>query len=167
MSHTCRHIPETAHPKRRARFGWACRRRGLRRPAYPETVAAQLSDVLAGASLSGAERRVVERLVERLREELGSDLHAIWLYGSRARGETPHPESDIDLMVLADGGDHRYGVKAMELAYEVAPTEGVSPAWCSLSVAAPEWLHGRREIRSFFIAEVDRDKRVLYGSGLE
>jgi predicted nucleotidyltransferase len=130
-------------------------------------MATQTPDVLAGASLSGAERRVVERLVERLREELGSDLHAIWLYGSRARRETPHPESDIDLMVLADGGDHRYGMKAVELAYEIAPTEGVSPVWCSLSVATPEWLHGRREIRSFFIAEVDRDKRVLYGSGLE
>jgi len=128
---------------------------------------AQLSDVLAPASLSQAERRVVERVVDRLIEELGSDLHAIWLYGSRARGETPHPESDIDLMVLADGGDHRYGMKAMELAYEIAPAEGVSPVWYSFFVETPEWLRGRREIRSFFIAEVDRDKIVLYGSGLE
>lgn len=127
---------------------------------------AQLSDVLAPASLSQAERRVVERVVDRLIEELGSDLHAIWLYGSRARGETPHPESDIDLMVLADGGDHRYGMKAMELAYEIAPAEGVSPVWYSFFVETPEWLRGRREIRSFFIAEVDRDKIVLYGSGL-
>jgi predicted nucleotidyltransferase len=127
----------------------------------------QLSNALAPASLTDAERRVLERLVERLREELGSDLQAIWLYGSRARGETPHPESDIDLMVLADGGDHRYGMKALELAYEIAPAEGVSPVWYSVSVQTPEWLRGRREIRSFFIAEVDRDKLVLYGSGLE
>jgi lipoprotein NlpI len=68
-----------------------------------EAMLAQLSDVLAPASLTDAERRVVERRVTLLRDELGSDLHAIWLYGSRARGETPHPESDIDLMVLADG----------------------------------------------------------------
>lgn len=85
----------------------------------------------------------------------------------RARGETPHAESDIDLMVLADGGDHRHGMKAIELAYEIAPAEGVSPVWYSLFVGTPEWLRGRREIRSFFIAEVDRDKIVLYGSGLE
>lgn len=130
-------------------------------------MATQLSNVLAPASLTDAERRVVELLVERLHDELGSDLHAIWLYGSRARGETPHPESDIDLMVFANGGDHRYGMKATELAYEIAPAEGVSPVWYSLSVATPEWLRGRREIRSFFIAEVDRDKLVLYGSGLE
>jgi predicted nucleotidyltransferase len=127
----------------------------------------QLSDVLAPASLTPAERRVVERLVERLREELGPDLHAIWLFGSRARGETPHPESDIDLMVLADGSRLQIGLTAIELAHEIAPAEGVSPAWYSFSVRTPEWLRGRREIRSFFIAEVDRDKLVLYGSGLE
>jgi predicted nucleotidyltransferase len=127
----------------------------------------QLSDVLASASLSHAERRVVERVVDRLRDELGSDLHAIWLYGSRARGETPHPESDIDLMVLADGSSWQIGTKAIELAYEIAAAEGVSPVWYSFSVRTPEWLRGRREIRSFFIAEVDRDKIVLYGSGLE
>lgn len=128
---------------------------------------AQLSDVLAPASLSQAERRVVERVVERLIEELGSDLHAIWLYGSRARGEPPHPESDIDLLLLADGSSWEVGQKATELVYEIAPAEGVSPVWYSLSVRTPEWLRGRREIRSFFIAEVDRDKIVLYGSGLE
>jgi predicted nucleotidyltransferase len=130
-------------------------------------MATHLSDALAPASLTHAERRVVERLVELLRDELGSDLHAIWLYGSRARGETPHPESDVDLMVIADGGDHRYGMKAIELTYEIAPAEGVSPVWYSFFVETPEWLQGRREIRSFFIAEVDRDKIVLYGSGLE
>jgi predicted nucleotidyltransferase len=130
-------------------------------------MATQLSDVLAPASLADPERRVVERLVERLPEELGSELHAIWLYGSRARGETPHPESDIDLMVLADGGPEQIAQTAIKLAYEIAPTEGVSPVWYSFSVRTPEWLRGRREIRSFFIAEVDRDKLVLYGSGLE
>jgi predicted nucleotidyltransferase len=130
-------------------------------------MATQLSDTLAGASLSDAERRVVERLVDALREEFGSDLHAIWLYGSRARGETPHPESDIDLMVLADGSEHRHGMRAIELVMDIAAAEGVSPVWYSVFVKTPEWLRGRREIRSFFIAEVDRDKLVLYGSGLE
>jgi len=128
---------------------------------------AQLSDVLAPASLSDAERRVVVRLVDRLREELGSDLHAIWLYGSRARGEPPHPESDIDLLLLADGSSWDVGQKAIELAHEIAPAEGVSPVWYSCSVRNLEWLRGRREIRSFFMAEVDRDKIVLYGSGFE
>jgi len=127
----------------------------------------QLSDVLASASLSPAERRVVERLTELLRDELGSDLRAIWLYGSRARGKTPHTESDIDLMVIAEGGDRRYGMKSIELVNDVANAEGVSPVWYSVFIGDPEWLRDRREVRSFFIAEVDRDKIVLYGSGLE
>jgi predicted nucleotidyltransferase len=128
---------------------------------------ARLPDALACASLSDEERRTVERLVGRLREELAEDLRAVWLYGSRARGEEPHDESDIDLIVIADGGHERHGMKAFELTNEVADAEGVSPAWYSVRVSDPDWLRGRREIRSFFIAEVDRDKIVLYGSGLE
>jgi predicted nucleotidyltransferase len=127
----------------------------------------QLSDVIARASLTHSERRVLERLVDVLRDQLGSDLHAIWLYGSRARGETPHPDSDIDLMVIADGGSQRHGIKSIELLNELALVEGISPVWYSFFIEDPEWLRGRREIRSFFIAEVDRDKIVLYGSALE
>jgi predicted nucleotidyltransferase len=130
-------------------------------------VATKIADVLAPASLSDPERSVVKRLVELLREELASDLHEIWLYGSRARGETPHPESDIDLMVLADGSSWQNNMKAIELLNPLALAEGVSPVWFSFFVETPEWLRVRREIRSFFIAEVDRDKIVLYGSGLE
>jgi predicted nucleotidyltransferase len=123
--------------------------------------------------LTDRERHVVECLVERLREEMGSDLRAIWLYGSRARGDATIDEedidrhSDIDLMAIADGGDSRWAARSIELVYEIADAEGVSPVWYSLRVRDPEWLRGRREIRSFFIQEVDRDKLVLYGSGLE
>ncbi len=130
-------------------------------------MATKIADVLAPASLSEKERRTVERLVELLPEELGCDVHAIWLYGSRARGEPPHPESDIDLMVLADGVSFDEKMRATELVNRLAPAEGVSPVWFSFFFNTPEWLRGRREIRSFFIAEVDRDKLVLYGSGLE
>jgi predicted nucleotidyltransferase len=124
-------------------------------------------DVLADASLSDAERRVVERLVDLLRQELGSELHAIWLYGSRARCETPHAESDIDLLVIADGGRARHEMRAYELTNEAADAEGQSPVWYSVTIGDRQWLRGRREIRSFFIAEVDRDKLILYGSALQ
>jgi predicted nucleotidyltransferase len=141
--------------------------RNLQTSAYPlKAMATQLEDVLAGASLTAAERRVVERLVELLRRELGSDLHAIWLYGSRARGEPPHAESDIDLMVIADGWGP-YSARPIELVNQAADAEGESPLWYSIFVHNPEWLRGRREIRSFFIQEVDRDKLLLYGGGLE
>jgi predicted nucleotidyltransferase len=126
-------------------------------------MATQLDDALAGATLSDSERRIVERLVARLREELGSDLRAVWLYGSRARGETPHAESDVDLLAIADGGDRRYGATVNALRFEVAEAEGASPFYFSVKVMDLDWLRGRREIRSFFIQEVDRDKIVLHG----
>jgi predicted nucleotidyltransferase len=136
-------------------------------------MSALLHDSLAAAMLTDRERHVVARLVERLREEIGTDLRAIWLYGSRARGDATIDEqdvdrhSDIDLLAIADGGHERYSERSFELVCEVADAEGVSPIWYSLRVRDPEWLRGRREIRSFFIQEVDRDKLVLYGSGLE
>jgi predicted nucleotidyltransferase len=44
---------------------------------------------LATASLSDAERRALDRFVAAVQRELGDELHAVWLYGSRARGEPP------------------------------------------------------------------------------
>jgi len=124
------------------------------------------TDQLNAAELSQAERRVVERFASRLNDVLGSDLRGLWLYGSRARG-TAHPESDIDLLVIADGGRGRYGRIAGDLSEETAIAEGESPFNYSIHVHDPEWLQGRRAIESFFIQEVDRDKIVVAGDALD
>jgi predicted nucleotidyltransferase len=135
-------------------------------------VTAEFDSPLAAAALTARERRVLERLVDGLRTELGDDLRAVWLYGSRARGDAVLDESDIDrksdidLMVIADGGKRRHGDKVFDLAYEAATQEGDSPTWYSVQVHDPDWLRGRREIESFFIQEVDRDKLVLTGGPL-
>lgn len=123
-------------------------------------------DRLNAAQLTESERRVVERFASRLDNELGGDLRGLWLYGSRARG-TAHPESDVDLLVIADGGRDRYGRIAGDLSEEAAIAEGESPFSFSVHVHDPEWLRGRRAIDSFFIQEVDRDKIVLAGSALD
>lgn len=127
----------------------------------------QLDSALAAATLSPAERRTVGRFVDVLQGELGDDLRAVWLYGSRARGERLHPDSDVDLLVIADGGHERHSRRAMNLSEEAAYAEDESPFTYSVHVHDPEWLRRRREIESFFIAEVDRDKLVLAGSALE
>ena len=57
---------------------------------------------LAEAALTGQERALLDRFSRRLGEDLGPALHAVWLFGSRARGETPRTESDVDLLVLVD-----------------------------------------------------------------
>ena len=118
---------------------------------------------LEQASLSAGERRVLERFVELLKEELADDLRSVWLYGSRARGERPGPESDIDLLVVSSRGDGlAESTSVIKLVDRAAAEEGESPGWFSPAVYTPERLAQRREIRSFFIQEVDRDKVVLY-----
>ena len=57
---------------------------------------------LAGTSLSGEERALLERLAAGARALLGDSLHAIWLFGSRALGGAAHEDSDIELLVLVD-----------------------------------------------------------------
>jgi predicted nucleotidyltransferase len=120
---------------------------------------------LAQTSLADDERVLIERFVEDLHERLGERLHAVWLFGSRARGERPRPESDVDILVLVDDAtwDGRMMVRAMldeaarELQLDALP-------WSfSIHVHTPAWLKERREIGSFFAAELDHDKVVLVG----
>jgi predicted nucleotidyltransferase len=115
------------------------------------------------ASLSPVERRVLTRLVPLLEEEFGDDLHGVWLYGSRARGEPPWEWSDVDLLVVARrrGRDE---LRVIRLVDEAADAEGGDAALFSALVYEPERVEERRRIRSFFMQEVDRDKIVLAGA---
>ena len=147
------------------------------RPVTPPIllgVATQLDDTLAAASLNATERRVVERLVAHLRSELGDDLLAIWLYGSRARGEAdptetdPDRRSDVDLIAILAPGRN-----ATDVAWEVQPqleaiadAEGDSPVYYSLRFYDADFLRERRAIRDFFFQEVDRDRLILHGDAL-
>jgi predicted nucleotidyltransferase len=118
---------------------------------------------LAQASLTDTERRTLDRLLGLLRREFGSELRAVWLFGSRARGEQPRDESDVDLIVLTDRGwDHDQG-KVIDLVFEAADAEGAAPTYFSAHVRDPGWVEERRAIEDFFIHEVDRDKVVLFG----
>jgi predicted nucleotidyltransferase len=128
---------------------------------------AQLDDALSAAALNETEGRTVRRSVALLGEALGEALRAVWLYGSRARGERRRRDSDVDLLVIAAGDTRRNQRLALQLSEEAALAEGESPFTYSVHVYDPEWLRGRREIESFFIQEVDRDKLVLAGSALE
>lgn len=132
-------------------------------------------NALAGAALNDRERRVVGRLVALLRRELGDDLLAVWLYGSRARGEAdpnetdPDRRSDVDLMAIVDASRDAEALRwwAQPMVEAESDAEGDSPVYYSLRVFDTDWLRGRRRIRSFFIQEVDRDKLVLAGGDLD
>lgn len=45
---------------------------------------------------------VVQTFVTELKRQLGTGLEAVWLFGSRARGEA-RDGSDHDMLVIADG----------------------------------------------------------------
>jgi len=118
---------------------------------------------LVQASLSHAERRALDRAVSALQRALGSRLRSVWLYGSRARGERPHPESDVDLLVVLDHFTWQDDWEVHRIVSAVAEAEDLSPVFFSTQTYDVERIAQRRDIKSFFIQEVDRDKIVLFG----
>ncbi len=121
---------------------------------------------LTEASLSATERALLERFTEDLQAQLGGDLHAVWLFGSRARGERPTSESDVDVLVLVEDASWEGKMRVRETLDAAAKALGAQAvAWIfSVHINTPAWLAQRREIESFFIAEVDRDRIALFGS---
>jgi predicted nucleotidyltransferase len=120
---------------------------------------------LADTALSAEERALLERFSQNLEDRLGSGLHAVWLFGSRARGQEARSEdSDVDVLVLA--ADASWDGKqlvhdAIDDAARELGLEAVAFSF-SVHVNTPQWLAHRRAIRSFF-AEVDRDKVIVAG----
>jgi predicted nucleotidyltransferase len=119
--------------------------------------------VLAETSLAADERMLIERFVQELRLRLKDELHAVWLFGSRARGESRLQDSDVDVLVLVDDATWDGRMRVRRMLDDAARDLGMDAlAWSfSVHVHTPVWLAQRREIRSFFIAELDRDKVVL------
>jgi predicted nucleotidyltransferase len=122
--------------------------------------------LLAEASLTAAEQALLKRFVDELRLRLGDELHTVWLFGSRARGEQPSEESDVDVLVLVDDASWDGRMLVREMLDDAARALGLEAlTWSfSIHVHTPAWLAQRREIDSFFIAEVDHDKIALSGS---
>jgi predicted nucleotidyltransferase len=107
---------------------------------------------------------VLERFVEAVRGEYGDeDLWGIWLYGSRARGEREHDESDLDVLVVTR--ERRGDEQLLPLMYRVFDELGIQDVLVDPRLRPLEWIEGRRRIESFFLREVDRDKIVLHGRG--
>lgn len=113
------------------------------------------------ARLSRVERRVIERWIERLRHEL--DLDSVWLFGSRARGEGGGEGSDVDLLVITRGDPEPDRSRVWALIDEAARELEADPAVFVPHTWDRAWLENRREIGSFFVQELDRDRIVLHG----
>jgi predicted nucleotidyltransferase len=121
---------------------------------------------LADASLAPDEQALLERFVVELEQQLKDEMHAVWLFGSRARGEKPSQNSDVDVLVLVDDASWDGRMRVRSMLDDAARELGLDALTWSFSVHVQtlEWLAQRREIESFFIAEVDHDKIALRGS---
>ncbi|HLM85184.1 MAG TPA: nucleotidyltransferase domain-containing protein [Solirubrobacteraceae bacterium] len=120
---------------------------------------------LAQASLSADERALLTRFAAELSRENEVESRAIWLFGSRARGEQPKEYSDVDVLVLVEDASWEGKMRVHDALQAAAHALGLQALTLSFSIHinTPAWLEQRRRIRSFFIAEVDRDKIVLSG----
>src|SRR5919202_1462970 len=116
---------------------------------------------LADAALDERERALLDRLVAALQEEYGEDLDAVWLYGSRARGERPHDESDIDVLVITRNA--RSDEPLIPVLWRVLADVGNPHIFVDPRQRSRAWVDDRRAIDSFFLRDVDREKIVLYG----
>ncbi len=115
----------------------------------------------ADATLDERERAVLERFVRALVDEYGDELDAVWLYGSRARGERAHDESDVDVLVITRG--RRDDSALIPTLWRVLSDLGDPRVYVDPRQRSRAWVEDRRAIGSFFLGEVDRDKIVLYG----
>ena len=97
-------------------FQWALPQAPRRRRAYPQRY------------VCSARRH------HRRSQPLGPQLRAVWLYGSRARGETPRTDSDVDLLVIATGDIEGHQRLALELSEAVALAAGEDPFASSVHI---------------------------------
>ena len=116
---------------------------------------------LAQASLTADEQRALERAVAALVAELGEQLLAVWMYGSRARGERPREDSDIDLLVVVSHADK--GDRARRIVYDAVGEGRGGPFLFSTQVTDPRRLAEEAAIESLYLREVERDRIVLWG----
>jgi predicted nucleotidyltransferase len=115
--------------------------------------------------LSADERALLTRFAAELSRENEVKSSAIWLFGSRARGEQPEEYSDVDVLVLVEDASWAGKTRVHDALQAAAHALGLQALTLSFSIHinTPAWLEQRRGVDSFFIAEVDRDKIVLSG----
>jgi predicted nucleotidyltransferase len=116
---------------------------------------------LAEAALDKHERDLLNRLVAELVRVYADDLDGVWLYGSRARGERTHDESDIDLLVVTR--IERDDKPLIPAVWRVLDELGNPRIFVDPRQRSRAWVEDRRAIDSFFLRDIDREKIVLYG----
>lgn len=108
------------------------------------------------ADASADTQTMIDRITERIR--LGYSPERIVLYGSYAYG-TPHPDSDIDLLVVKDDPDIpiERRLKVRRLLRDIIREVPVSPV-----VYSPDEIDARLKRGDGFLKEIFEKGEVLY-----
>jgi hypothetical protein len=106
------------------------------------------------------ESEALDWLVRRLVETL--DPAAIWLFGSRARGDA-RPDSDFDLLVVAKP-DGKFGSEDYELVYQ--PTFGSGVACDIVPCSKRDFDEGSQLKTSFVRAILNEGRKVYEAKGM-
>ena len=70
------------------------------------------------------EQRVLSELLSWLREQFGGRVEHVWLFGSKARGDSDE-ESDVDLLIVARDADDALREAIGDVAYALSLESGV------------------------------------------
>lgn len=119
---------------------------------------------LPTASLDAVERRALERFVGLLRNRFADDLDAVWLCGSRVRGERPQDESELQLLVLLRRSSRSDRVTALELLWQAALAERATESYFSIRISDRASPERRRAIDEFLAREVEPDGIPLFAA---
>lgn len=79
---------------------------------------------LARAYLTPHEQAVLAEFLSRLRERFGDRIAHVWLFGSKARGDSDE-ESDVDLLIVAREGDDALRKAVGGIAYALSLEHGI------------------------------------------
>jgi uncharacterized protein (UPF0332 family)/predicted nucleotidyltransferase len=74
--------------------------------------------------LTPHEREVLAEFLSQLREQCGDRIAHVWLFGSKARGDSDE-ESDVDLLIVARNGDDTLQKAVGEITYSLSLEHGV------------------------------------------
>ena len=74
--------------------------------------------------LAPHERDVLAEFLSRLREQFDDRIAHVWLFGSKARGDSDE-ESDVDLLIVDQDGDDTLREAVGEITYHLSLERGV------------------------------------------